>query len=195
MTDEELERIAANSFRDFHAKGLDYLCLSRAPDVTKKVYFFDEVDDQASEVVAPHDHRYQFATAVLAGRLMNFRYTTSTISDPDARAYERFSYMTPLNGGDGFRWEAEDFLMQQKPVEYLPGSVHSHMPSDLHTIRVTRNTVIYLTQGPDIVPLDQATHCWRPAGQRVGPDLSGLYTPMSVDRVCERLRQLSELRA
>lgn len=56
-----------NSYRDFHAKGLDYVCLKRTPDHTVKVYFLDGDVSKVPEVVNPHDHRYAFETTVLSG--------------------------------------------------------------------------------------------------------------------------------
>ena len=39
--DSRIDDIQANSYRDFHAKGLDYLCIRRDLELTLKVYFFD----------------------------------------------------------------------------------------------------------------------------------------------------------
>lgn len=33
--------ICANSFRNFHTKGFDYLCVKRSAELTRKVYFFE----------------------------------------------------------------------------------------------------------------------------------------------------------
>lgn len=60
-----LDEILAHSFTDFHAKGLDYLCLLRSPEITVKAYFFEGDVASAPEVVVPHDHRYCFNTRVL----------------------------------------------------------------------------------------------------------------------------------
>ena len=57
-----MEEVLANSFRDFHAKGLDYVCLKRRPSETVKLYFFDGDVSKLPEVVNPHDHRYDFST-------------------------------------------------------------------------------------------------------------------------------------
>lgn len=37
----DMAEVLANSYRDFHAKGLDYICLKRSFKETLKLYFFD----------------------------------------------------------------------------------------------------------------------------------------------------------
>ena len=194
-TDEQIAHMVEHSYRDFHAKGVDYLCLSRTPELTRKVYFFDEVDSSASDVVAPHDHRYRFETTVLQGVLTNVRYRRALADAPGARAYEQFAYMTPLNGGAGFAWETEAWLEPIHDADYFPSSRHHHDPHELHTIRVTPFTVIVLDQFEDIVPLDQPTRTWLPAGKRQPPSLDGLYSRMDADRALWRLQQYEALRA
>lgn len=62
-----MEEVIANSFKDFHSKGLDYICLRRSPVLTTKLYFFDGDVSKLPEVVNPHDHRYDFSTVCLSG--------------------------------------------------------------------------------------------------------------------------------
>ena len=71
---DPLEQMVENSFRNFHAKGFDYLCLQRSPGLTLKAYFFDELPGGIAEVVCPHDHRYPFTTTVLSGYMRHYRY-------------------------------------------------------------------------------------------------------------------------
>lgn len=197
-TNVSLQRMMDHSYQDFHVKGFDYLCLERSAHHTIKVYFFDGLPHGMPEVVAPHDHRYPFTTKVLAGELINRRYA----ADPNAvdgevfnvKTYERFKYMTPLNGGDGFTWEGTEALWQRSAEHYAPGSLHSHRPEELHTIAVhTDRTVIAIWQGADTVALDEPTRLWRPAGEREPLSLDGLYQPMGADRIVDRLSQLQDL--
>jgi hypothetical protein len=73
MIVDDLDTVASNSFRNFHAKGLDYLCLHRSPELTIKAYFYS--GNIGPEVVCPHDHRYPFSTHILAGESGHKRYT------------------------------------------------------------------------------------------------------------------------
>lgn len=103
-----IEQIAANSYKNFHAKGVDYLCFYRTPDLTQKFYFFDENVQFSPDVVSPHDHRYNFSSTCLAGELTNHVYDKASYRDGDmldAHIFNRFDYMTPLNGGSGLLGE------------------------------------------------------------------------------------------
>lgn len=185
--DIQIEDVVANSFRNFHAKGLDYLCLMRSPDLTIKVYFFDEAPEHTSEVVAPHDHRYDFQTEVLAGELRNFRYKYTRGS-----AYNLFDYSTPLLGGSGFVHKGTCNLKCVSNERYAVGQVHSHRAEELHTIKVRHDTVIQLQQYNDVVPVGQPTQLFMPA-DRDTPTLDGLYDRMDADYAIKRLNEWADL--
>lgn len=53
----DLQQALKNSYRNYHAKGVDYLCVGRTPQLTQKIYFIDGFE---GDVVVPHDHRYEF---------------------------------------------------------------------------------------------------------------------------------------
>lgn len=188
----DLEEVLANSYCDFHVKGFDYLCLRRLPEETVKVYFFEGDIEAAPEVVIPHDHRYAFSTDVLSGSVANRVWDRTT--EARGEAYEEFDYLTPLNGGDGFTWRSTAFLRLSAEHSYLPGAGYVLPPSAIHTIQVLApQTVLLLRQWEDAVPVGQPTKAFRPAGQRVGPNLDGLYRPMDADTAMARLATYREL--
>jgi hypothetical protein len=194
LTDEQLETIAANSYRNFHAKGLDYVCLNRSPKVTQKIYFFDCDLEQVPEVVIPHDHRYDFVTTCISGGVTNKKYSIGIWRDTNAQGYEKFSYRTPLNGGDGFAWEDTVFLSDIGSKRYHPGENYVSPHWDIHTIQITApQTCLYLVQMEDRVPLDEPTHAYRPMGLKDPPSLDGLYERMDVDHVRKLLDTYGEL--
>lgn len=190
---EDLEHILAHSFRDFHVKGFDYLCLKRSEAETVKVYFFEGDVAAAPEVVIPHDHRYPFWTECLAGAVANQEFMEIMDAFGDAPTHERFEYLTPLNGGDGFTWRSSARVVPFSWGRYLRG--HSYaMPHDqLHTITVGPDTVLRLTQLADVVPEGVPTRAYRPAGMREAPSLDGLYRPMDADHALMRLAQYRAL--
>lgn len=190
MTPEELETIAANSFFDFHAKGLDYICLKRSRDgATHKVYFLPENRDG---IVSPHDHRYDFRTQLLAGEVVD-QHFWSTAGDTQGRPYIEHDWFTPLNGGRGFSEVGEPVRL----YEPRTASFHATRPSDfwttpasfIHTLRPLTSSVIYLVQGPR---LRDASKVYVRAGQPT-PSLDGLYRKPSVDEVRARLHELAPL--
>lgn len=195
---DDIETICANSFRNFHTKGFDYLCLSRTPELTRKVYFFEGDLAQLPELVMPHDHRYAFTTTVLAGAVRNKTFTPIPDVHPDLRGrlpvYDHFEYRTPLNGGDGFTWAGETLMHEQQGYAYTRHRFYQALAHHVHTLDIRcEGTVIMLEQLADEVPDDQPTNAWRKAGDRTPPNLSGLYEPMTPDHARLRISQFLDL--
>jgi hypothetical protein len=191
----DLDHVLANSFRDFHVKGFDYLCLKRSPAETVKVYFFDGDVAQMPEAVVPHDHRYPFWTDCLSGEVVNHQFVElfGKRYRDEGILHERFEYRTPLNGGDGFTWQREAWLFRTAGRVYARGGGYGMRHDELHTITVRPDTVIRLVQFADALPLDVPTAAFRPAGQRDPISLDGLYRPMDADHALMRLAQYKAL--
>lgn len=194
---DDIETIAANSFANFHAKGLDYLCLQRSDALTVKAYFYaDEAARQCPEVVSPHDHRYPFSTTILSGRSLHFRYfrPTSDILRRHLPRYQEFEWSTPLNGGRGFTWSREAVLAQKQPEEYRRGETYWCEADEIHTIAIPEpQTVLLLVQHADVVPFHRPTVTFVPGSERAPPSLDGLYDCMTVDRARELLAIVDQL--
>lgn len=188
-----MDDVVANSFRDFHARGLDYICLERSPERTLKLYFLDGDVSKVPEVVNPHDHRYDFTTTVLAGAMVNHTFTRVRAGAREGSPYDAFDYRTPLNGGDGFTYRGVEWLARGQSIMLPEGNRLRSPAASLHTIQMLADqTVLMLEQGPDVVDLDAPTSTWV-GGGRPQPDLSGLYSRMTPDHVRARLRSLEEL--
>lgn len=188
----DIDTVCANSFRNFHVKDFDYLCLSRTPELTRKVYFFEGNLDKLPEIVMPHDHRYPFTTTVLSGGVHNTTY--SKMRGNFSRLYNQFSYLTPLNGGDGFEWIGEVELYEVSRLGYTRGRHYHSEHNDIHTLNIRcEGTVIMLEQLADVVPLTQATSSYCLADSREGPCLDGLYDRMTADHAVKRINQFLDL--
>lgn len=188
----DMEEILANSYRDFHAKGVDYLCLKRTPDLTLKVYFFEGDAQRASEVVNPHDHRYNFNTQVLSGAVRNVKYEPAHKYDPNAKQYNWLHYRTPLNGGDGFTWMGDAWLKPSEAVTFRDGDMYYMESYEYHTIRIVeRGTILVLAQFEDVYPTDMATYTFTQS--ETAPSLDGLYSELTADQAVNRIKVLREL--
>lgn len=180
----DIENVIANSFKDFHTKGFDYLCVKRSPTETLKLYFFDGDVTKLPEVVNPHDHRYDFDTWILAGAAENVWFG----EQPNGRVYQRFDYRTPLNGGDGFTHAGEIRLRETARVRRQTGGHYWMGAKELHTIRIVENeTVLMLRQFEDMVPLDRPTQTFT---RGPAPELGGLYSRFTADEVVAKLSNL-----
>lgn len=182
-----VDEICANSFRDYHVKGFDYICLRRSPTETVKLYFFDGDVSKLPEVVSPHDHRYDFSTLCVAGRVQNMWFAEDRTGQP----FQRFAYETPLNGGQGFTWVGETRLKNVRKFTASAGRRYHMGFDEIHTIRlVENNTVICLVQHEDRVALNRPTLTF--TRDREPPSLAGLYGRFTPDQVLARLRTLRE---
>jgi hypothetical protein len=188
-----LEEVLANSYKDFHCKGLDYICLQRLPFLTVKAYFFEDRVVDLPEVVHPHDHRYDFTTEVMSGKLANHLYSTSPIqwSKHPSFPYRRYDWDTPLNGGNGFSGGEDELLWLASTYEYGPGRKYRMGYDDLHTIQILEpETCIVVFQYETKVPAGKptSTYC-------VGdpPKLNNLYNRFTADQAVKRISLLQEL--
>ena len=188
ISDEELDMVLANSYKDFHAKGLDYICTWRYGNgIRTKYYFFDGDHTKLPEVVNPHNHRYDFHSWVLAGDVVDHRYNRVRTGGD---MYNTFNWYTPLNGGSGFTWSGTDRLSLSKSRRIEKGLMSSH--SHIHTIQIKADqTVLALTQYPDALPLDEPTQLY--TFGEAAPNTSGLYNQFTPDEALARLKQINDL--
>lgn len=185
LSDEHIDMMVNSSFKNFHVKGFDYLCLFRSPLLTQKVYFFNGDVAQLPEVINPHDHRYDFKTTVLSGHMSNSHYT---LDEQYGDTYQEFEWNTPLNGGDGFHWKRETKLRETVRHFYTSGSEYRMKADEFHTIRMHKEgTVIMLNQFDDVVPIGQPTRTFM--GDKKAPELNGLYECFTPDEVIKRFHE------
>lgn len=191
---DDIETICENSYRNFHVKGFDYLCLSRTPNLTRKVYFFEGNLTHLPELVIPHNHRYNFTTTVLSGSLINKTYSRFKFpTDEPTQVFNEFEYMTPLNGGDGFVWKRETPLYLANRRAYNKHDHYYSRSNAIHTLDIVMNrTVIMLEQGRDVVPVGKPTAAFKLDGA-TPPSLDGLYDRMTPDHARMRLNQFLDL--
>lgn len=184
-----MEALLENSYRDFHTKGFDYLCLHRTDDLTIKAYFFTDAMVDIGEVVNPHDHRYDFQTECLTGMVRNKWYQ----QDPKAlREYSMFAWSTPLNGGAGFSYLTKARLRQSRMFTAGPGRGYKMYSDEIHTIQVLKpETCIVLAQYADKVPVGVPTRTFVHGDE--APDISDLYKKFTADQAMKRINLLKEL--
>lgn len=192
METVQMDDVIANSFMDYHTKGFHYLCLKRHELHTIKIYVFDGDVSALPEVIAPHDHRYDFTTTCLTGCVENRWYKVSNDDWPWCPAYQRFRYDTPLNGGDGFTWRAEEYLRLMERKRFYTGDRYHMFADEIHTIQLRNDqTILRLDQYADKVPVGVPTSTWTLSKEP--PSLSGLYRKPTADEVTAMFNYLRRL--
>lgn len=196
--DQMIDHMIENSYKNFHVKGFDYLCLKRSPHRTEKVYFFDGDVAHMPEVVNPHDHRYNFETQVLAGTMSDssYRLLTELYRKKPTRgkvqAYHQHKWYTPLNGGDGAEYVRDVFLHEFRRIMMNQADRLRTNATNIHTIRIhSDQCVLKLVQYSDVLPLDMPTRLFM--AEKQGPNLNGLYERMDADHCIKRYEQYCDL--
>lgn len=181
-----------HSFRNYHARGVDYVCLSRHKLLTVKAYFFDDGLQHGNVfgVVSPHDHRYDFASEVVAGRLHDVAWAEDSISPVIA---QRFLWRSPLCGGSGFAWDAEVRLTCAGSQRVDSGQRYLRSYDAIHTLATIQpRTVVVQRQYASARGSSEPTRTY--CRDREPPSLDGLYEKHNSDQIITRLRQLEVVR-
>ncbi|RAV17546.1 hypothetical protein DQP57_00540 [Mycobacterium colombiense] len=186
-----MDAVLDNSYRDFHVKGFDYLCLHRTDDLTIKAYFITDAIQDLPEVVNPHDHRYDFQTECLSGMIRNKWYTRELKTLRPGKMFSAFLWDTPLNGGEGFRYSNRAMLWQNGIFTAGPGRGYSMRHDEIHTIQVLKpETCIVLAQHKDKVPVGMPTRTYIDGD---APPINDLYNTFTADQAMKRIELLKDL--
>ena len=194
MLIDSMEQVIENSYKNFHCKGLDYLCLERSDNLTVKAYFFNGDTSQLPEIVVPHNHRYGFNSIVLSGLVANKKYMEFPLASVWGQVYDKFDFYTPLNGGNGFEWVDEVKLATVSDVTYKAGQSYYSAASDIHTLQIhAPESVLILLQYEDEMSVEAPSQSYKLGNSREKPNLSGLYDKMTPDDVIKRLSIINQL--
>lgn len=185
-----MEDVLANSYRDLHVKGIDYICLKRTPALTLKAYFFETGIQDLPEVVNPHNHRYSFITECVSGLVRNKWFTKDPKNLRPGKYYSVFEWDTPLNGGKGFKYSHEAMLWQDGAYTAGPGCQYPMRHEELHTIQVLKpETCIVIAQREDVIPIGVTTRTYC----EEQPVINDLYNRFTSDQAMKRIDLLKEL--
>lgn len=199
-THDNMEDMLKNSYKNFHARGLSYLCLHRSQMITTKAYFYDGTPEALAgmpDLICPHDHRYDFRTTVLAGECVHKRYTVYRNGEWQ-QSHMEYEWKSPLLGGNGHTRLGLVSVKQHEEKTFRPGQSYDCRAEEIHTIAVTPGTILLLAQFADVYAPHIGTSTFVP---RVGdtssvplysPSLNELYQPMSAPEARVLLGRLGE---
>lgn len=194
FTEQDLENIIKYSYKNFHVKGFNYLCLNRSKELTEKVYFFDGDLSQLPELVVPHNHRYNFKTKVISGVVTNKLFIETNKFNPHHIIMNRFEYETPLNGGCGFYFNKEVALVECHRKDYFKGDDYFLQHSQLHTLQIQEpETIILLEQYADVIAINKPTLAYFKPDIEPDNNLSGLYEKFTIDEILILLERFNNV--
>lgn len=177
-----------NSYRDYHAKGLDYVCLHRSTGLTIKAYFLNV--PTGVNVVNPHDHAYNFHTFILKGRLKNLTFKTGS----NGEWWNEYRYQPPASniGRHQFILERSVHLDLIRDDEYPVGTGYYMEKDEIHTIQsLTPDTVMLLYQYQ--TPLAKKLYGTALYTQGFPPSVEGLYNEFTEDEIEQKIKVLRDL--
>lgn len=187
-----LDDMVDNSYKNFHSKGLSYVCLSKYKEDDNKrfsyykLYVFDGDVSKLSEVVNPHDHRYDFLSYTMKGAVANRIFEENRFFKKSCSVYNKFKYMTPLNGGNGFEWEQEVSLFD-KSINVYAGQSWWSRAEEIHTLDIRSNQAMLLIyQAPDLLSTTEHTVTY--VKEKEPPSLTGLYDKFKTDELISLLQ-------
>lgn len=196
-----VEKAAQFSAINHHVVGLNYLNLHRSDNFTLKLYLIEEqANNESGYLVHPHNHRYEFSTQVLAGRIGNVVF-----DDVGVRPHksEQRLYEDDIAGGgdfaaDKFKYSSEAGLIGApeytwldidtgKSAGYGAGGSYYLKTDQIHTLFTwPEPTLLALSQFADI---RDKTRIYLPHGQTELPPLTA-RTPTLDETEAMRLRCL-----
>lgn len=186
-----LSEAVANSYKDFHRKGAHYICLSRSPKLTMKLYLFDDVVAESLQVTLPHDCRYHFDLLVISG-LLRMTWYHESLYRTEAQGYDdyvRFRWDTVLNkGGKGFSLDGDTQLSEVSSEVVEPGNVRALRPADIHTMQVGPGCALLIAQHPTAVRIPTRLFAHSPEP----PSIDGLYGRYEAAEIIEHLRKFRD---
>lgn len=175
-----------NSYRDYHAKGLDYLCLHRSEGLTIKAYFLNV--PQGMNIVNPHDHAYNFHTFILKGKLANLLY-----KEGEGEIWNKFHYRPSLSRNRRFVIDSSTKLKLVRDDQYCIGTGYYMVRDEIHTIQsLAPDTVmlLYQYQTPS-AKKDEGTFLYTKEGNP--PSTDSLYRTFSDVEMAERVKDLRKI--
>ena len=141
-----INRLAADNHMhstiNHHVNGLNYLCLMRSSELTVKIYYIpEEKNIHYGHLVNPHNHRYEFDSEVISGRVVHSRFKKVSGARMIEYMYDfKTAQTAPCGACDLIRIDEEN---------HFPGGKYFVDTSEIHSIKTFGPTVIYLTQYAD----------------------------------------------
>lgn len=124
-----------------------------------KIRLFDATRG-TREFITPHSHRFDFASLVLQGQVINTLYTPNSTGE-----YWCQSRIDQVCGGDGIRKyshtrENTPSLWMSVSSTYREGEVYSMAHSEIHGILFSKGALVLFFEGPQVTPTGRMLEPW-----------------------------------
>lgn len=183
----DYDEAVKHSYKDYHTKGLNYLCLHRNLALTIKLYYFREGEyknNADNMLVNPHNHAYNFSTYCLFGTACNYNFEKI-----EGKGWHELEYATPLNpNGKETKMVGECDLRMVKRDKLWQNDNYTLHHDKIHSISVSaqQNTCLLLFQHADVPKWTTSLFMRKPEP----PDLRGLYNRFTASELRDLVQEL-----
>lgn len=150
--EHNLDYMVKNSIKDFHFKGLNYICLQFMPHLTIRLYVIEPSEPLDTKNVNIHNHLYDSQLLVLKGSLVNNVYHKMT-----GNTYNHYyltSALCPNNktGNILLKKIGKCELYLEKSIKLNPGDCHYQGAEEIHNVEndTTKLTAFMVFEFPTI---------------------------------------------
>jgi len=100
--EQNIQQLVEDSYKNYHVKGFNSIILSRAPNLTLRLYICKPGETELNpnnDGVLVHNHSFDFQTQVLTGYMENAVYEPSNV-ETDQGVWYKYIYESALKSND-----------------------------------------------------------------------------------------------
>jgi len=145
-----LEQMAHNALPNYIVPGITSSLIGGEDKGKVRVF---EATRNARDFVTPHSHRFDFAAMVVRGTVTNTLYKKSNNEwDGDAWGMSTIDQVCGADGLLDYKHErsAEPTYWRCEPTEYREGETYFMRSDEIHSIVLSKNTILLFFEGPAV---------------------------------------------
>lgn len=129
-----IEYMVENSIKDFHFKGLNYICFQFMPHLTVRLYVIEPSAPVDTSNVNIHNHLYDSQILVLTSNIQNNVY--KKVEGDEYNQYYLTSALCPTNESKKIKLDRLEkcSLELVKSTTLLPGDTHFQDHTEIHNV-------------------------------------------------------------
>lgn len=133
--EHNIEEICAQSIKNFHFTGLNYICFQFSPTQTIRLYIVEPSSNLQTRAVNIHNHLYDSQIVLLTGGIINTTYKL----DNDREDYNIYSLTSALHPDNLEKKIKLDFItkrgLKTDTISVMhPGDTHFQPHTEIHSV-------------------------------------------------------------
>jgi len=150
--EHNLDFLVKNSIKDFHFKGLNYICFQFLPHLTIRLYIIEPQEQLDTKNVNIHNHLYDSQILVLTNTLVNNVY--KQVPGDEYNHYYLTSALAVGNASGKIKLDSlgKTGLELVRSITLNPGNTHFQDSEEIHNVEndVTKLTAFMVFEYPTV---------------------------------------------